>query len=376
MTPEPEPQHFGAVVIGAGFGGLAAAHALKHAGEDFVVLEREQEVGGVWRDNTYPGCACDIPSHLYSLSFAPNPHWTQAFSPQAEIRDYLCGVARDHGLLAHIRFGTSLLQAAWDDAAQRWLIQTNAGPLSADVLVDATGPIADPSTPDLPGLSGFAGEVFHSARWRHDIDLTGRNVVVVGTGASAIQFVPAIQPQVRRMTVVQRSAPWITPRMNRTTTRLERRLYAAAPWLQRLVRHKQYQLREQVLWKIMVSPRVRRAGHRDRQIPPAPPGGRPGAAATADAYLAVGLQTHPDLQRLVPGGVGAQRRGGQRRRRRGPGEHGGHHGRPRAPRRRDHLRHRLPRRRPANRRTPARPRRPDPGRVLERPARTPTSASP
>ena len=230
MTPEPAPQHFRAVVIGAGFGGLAAAHALKRAGEDFVVLEREREIGGVWRDNTYPGCACDIPSHLYSLSFAPNPHWTQAFSPQAEIRDYLRRVARDHALLPYIRLGTSLLQAAWDDAAQRWLIQTNAGPLSADVLVDATGPIADPSTPDLPGLSAFAGEVFHSARWRHDVDLAGRNVVVVGTGASAIQFVPAIQPRVRRMTVVQRSAPWITPRMNRATTRLERRLYAAAPW--------------------------------------------------------------------------------------------------------------------------------------------------
>ena len=115
MTPEPAPQHFRAVVIGAGFGGLAAAHALKRAGEDFVVLEREQEIGGVWRDNTYPGCACDIPSHLYSLSFAPNPHWTQAFSPQAEIRDYLRRVARDHALLPYIRPGTSLLEADWDE---------------------------------------------------------------------------------------------------------------------------------------------------------------------------------------------------------------------------------------------------------------------
>ena len=376
MTPEPAPQHFRAVVIGAGFGGLAAAHALKHADEDFVVLEREQEVGGVWRDNTYPGCACDIPSHLYSLSFAPNPHWTQAFSPQAEIRDYLRRVARDHGLLAHIRFGTSLLEAAWDDAAQRWLIQTNAGPLSADVLVDATGPIADPSTPDLPGLSGFAGEVFHSARWRHDVDLTGRNVVVVGTGASAIQFVPAIQPHVaaddRR--AAQRTVDHAADEPHHHPARapaLRSRTVAAAAGAPKAVPAARAGAVED--HGLATGPPRR---HRDGQIPPAPPGDRPGATRTAHAHLATGLQTHPDLQRLVPGGISAQRRSGQRRRRRGPGEHRGHHRRQRAPRRRDHLRHRLPRRRPADRRTPARPRRPDPRRVLERPARTPTSASP
>ncbi|MFI1396488.1 flavin-containing monooxygenase [Streptomyces sp. NPDC020681] len=258
MNAEFEPQHLRVVVVGAGFGGLAAAHALKRQGEDFAVLEREQEVGGVWRDNSYPGCACDIPSNLYSLSFAPNPTWTRAFSQQSEIRDYLRRVAREHGLLPHIRFGCSLLGAAWDDAAQRWRIETSTGPLTADVLIDGSGPIADPSTPQLPGLDGFAGEVFHSARWNHDLDLTGRKVVVIGTGASAIQFVPAIQPTVGRMTVVQRTAPWITPRMDRATASFERRLYAAAPWLQRLIRHRQYWMRELVTWKIMVSPRVRR----------------------------------------------------------------------------------------------------------------------
>ncbi|WP_406430396.1 NAD(P)/FAD-dependent oxidoreductase [Streptomyces sp. NBC_01589] len=258
MTAEFETQHLRVVVVGAGFGGLAAAHALKSQGENFALLEREQEVGGVWRDNTYPGCACDIPSNLYSLSFAPNPHWTRAFSKQSEIRDYLRRVARDHGLIPHIRFGCRLLEADWDDAAQRWRIETSTGPLTADLLIDATGPIAEPSTPQLPGLDGFTGEEFHSARWNHDLDLTGRKVVVVGTGASAIQFVPAIQPQVGRMTVVQRTAPWVTPRMDRATTGIERRLYAAAPWLQRLVRHRQYLLRELVTWKIMVSPRVRR----------------------------------------------------------------------------------------------------------------------
>ena len=186
------------------------------------------------------------------------------------------------------------------------------------MLIDASGPIADPSVPDLPGLDTFTGEVFHSARWNHDVDLTGRKVVVVGTGASAIQFVPAIQPRVGRMTVVQRTAPWVIPRMDRTTTRFERRLYAAAPWLQRLVRQRQYLLRDLVTWKIMVSPRVRRIATKRSPAPSAQAGGRPGAARAADPELRAGLQAHPDLQRLVSGRVGAQRRGGQRRRPRGP----------------------------------------------------------
>jgi cation diffusion facilitator CzcD-associated flavoprotein CzcO len=258
MAATSGTQHLGVVVVGAGFGGLAAAHALKEKGEDFAVLEREREVGGVWRDNTYPGCACDVPSNLYSLSFAPNPSWTHAFSPQSEIREYLRRVARDDGLLPHIRFGCGLIEAAWDDTAHRWRIETSTGPLTADVLIDASGPIADPSIPYLPGLDGFSGEVFHSARWKHGLDLTDRKVVVVGTGASAIQFVPQIQPLVERMTVVQRSAPWVLPRMDRKTTRFERRLYAVAPWLQRSARARQYLLRDLVLWRVMVSPPVRR----------------------------------------------------------------------------------------------------------------------
>lgn len=258
MTATPGTQHLGVVVVGAGFGGLAAAHALKERGEDFAVLEREREVGGVWRDNDYPGCACDIPSNLYSLSFAPNPNWTQAFSPQSEIRDYLCRLAREDGLLPHIRLGCCLLEAAWDDSAHRWLIETSSGPLTAEVLIDASGPIAEPSVPQLPGLDEFIGEVFHSARWKHELDLTGRKVVVIGTGASAIQFVPQIQPLVKQMTVVQRSAPWVLPRMDRETRHFERHLYAVMPWLQRAVRARQYLVRDLLLWRVMVSPRVRR----------------------------------------------------------------------------------------------------------------------
>ena len=258
MTATSGTPHLGVVVVGAGFGGLAAAHALKEKREDFAVLEREREVGGVWRDNTYPGCACDVPSNLYSLSFAPRPSWTQAFSPQSEICEYLRGVAREDGLLPFIRFGCRLLEAAWDDTAYHWLIETSTGSLTADVLIDASGPIAEPSMPQLPGLDGFSGEVFHSARWRHDLDLTDRTVVVIGTGASAIQFVPQIQPLVEGMTVVQRSAPWVMPRLDRKTTRFERRLYAMAPWLQRCIRLKQYLVRDVGMWRIMVSPRFRR----------------------------------------------------------------------------------------------------------------------
>ena len=150
-----------------------------------------------------------------------------------EIRDYLRRVAREHGLLPHIRFGCSLLEAAWDDAAQLWRIETSAGPSPPACSSTPAARSLSPRSRDLPGLDRFAGEVFHSARWNHDVDLTGRSVVVIGTGASAIQFVPAIQPRVGRMTVVQRTAPWVTPRMDRATTRFERRLYAAAPWLPR-----------------------------------------------------------------------------------------------------------------------------------------------
>ncbi len=239
----------------------------KGRGEDFAVLERATEVGGVWRDNTYPGCACDIPSHLYSLSFAPNPDWARAYSGQSEIRDYLRRAARDYGLLPYIRFGCNLLEAAWDDAAQLWRIETSAGPAhSSSVLIDASEPDRwSRPVPDLPGLDRFAGEVFCiRPRWNRDVELTGRNVVVIGTGASAGSSSCPLSSRAKagRMTVVQRTAPWVTPRIDRRTTRFERQLYAAAPWLLRIARQRQYLLRELVTWKIMVSPRVRRIATR------------------------------------------------------------------------------------------------------------------
>src|SRR4051812_45020372 len=184
-------------ILGAGFSGLGMAIRLKQEGlDDFVVLERGTEVGGTWHYNTYPGCACDVPSHLYSFSFAPNPNWSQTYSPQPEIRDYLHRCADDFGVRPHIRLGHEMTAAEWDDDEGRWLIETNHGRFTARVLVAAMGPLTEPKIPEIPGLDDFEGATFHSARWDHDYDLTGKRVASIGTGASAIQYVPEIQPQV------------------------------------------------------------------------------------------------------------------------------------------------------------------------------------
>jgi cation diffusion facilitator CzcD-associated flavoprotein CzcO len=272
--PEGLPQQVKVLVVGAGFGGLATLGRLRLAGErDVLVLERAAEIGGTWRDNTYPGCACDIPSHLYSLSFAPNPNWSRAYSPQPEIQQYLRDVARDRGLLPHIRCGEEVLDASWDDDRQRWRVSATSGLVEARFLIDTAGGLLDPVIPALPGLDCFAGTVFHSSRWRHDHDLRGRRVAVIGTGASAIQLVPAIADRVQRLVVVQRTAPWIIPRVDRPTSALERRAYARAPWLQRLARWRQFSYRDAVLFPIFTSRRARRVAqtafgaHLRRQVP-------------------------------------------------------------------------------------------------------------
>jgi len=224
-------------VVGSGFSGLAMAAGLKRGGhDDFVVLERARDVGGTWRDNAYPGCACDVPSHLYSFSFAPNPEWSSTFSPQPEIQAYLRKVARDEGLLPHVRFGCEVEDAAWDPQERVWRIATSSGTVVAGALVAGAGPLSEPSIPEIPGLADFEGTVFHSATWDHDHDLAGERVAVIGTGASAIQFVPRIQPRVAKLHLFQRTAPWIMPRPDRPITRLEREVYRRVPAAQRLMR--------------------------------------------------------------------------------------------------------------------------------------------
>jgi cation diffusion facilitator CzcD-associated flavoprotein CzcO len=236
--------HVRVAIVGTGFAGLGAAIALAREGVDYAVLERAHDVGGTWRDNTYPGCRCDVPSHLYSFSFAPNPEWTETYSPQPEIRAYLRRTAEDHGVMDKVRFGHEVLSASWDAGAQRWQLDTAAGPLTADVVLLGNGPLAEPSLPDIPGLGSFAGAAFHSARWRHDYDVAGKRIAVIGTGASAIQFVPEIRKTAAQVTVFQRTPPWVLPHSNRRITGFERMLYRRVPALQRVPRAFVYWSRE------------------------------------------------------------------------------------------------------------------------------------
>lgn len=234
-----------ALIIGSGFAGVAAAVRLREAGvRDIVVLERAESVGGTWRDNEYPGCACDVPSRLYSLSFAPNPDWTRSYSAQPEIRAYLERIANDWEILPLIRFNHTVHTAHWDADALRWHVDTNHGRFSAELLVMATGALSDAVLPDVPGHDAFRGAAFHSSQWDHRVSLRGKRVLVIGTGASAIQFVPSIQPQVASLTLFQRTPPWILPRHDRTYRAWERAAYRRVPGLEQLARGIVYASRE------------------------------------------------------------------------------------------------------------------------------------
>jgi cation diffusion facilitator CzcD-associated flavoprotein CzcO len=205
------------VIVGAGFGGIAAAIELRrHGFEDVNILEASDDLGGTWHDNTYPGCACDVPSHLYSFSFAQRRDWTRLCSPQPEILDYLRGVAREHGVDRRIAFGRRVTACAWDDEALEWTVTTDDGRAqAADAVVLATGQLHQPALPRLPGADAFTGHAFHSARWDHAHDLRGQRVGVIGTGASAVQFVPEIAGVARSVTIFQRTGNWFLPRRNR-----------------------------------------------------------------------------------------------------------------------------------------------------------------
>ncbi|MGY1619824.1 flavin-containing monooxygenase [Geodermatophilus sp. SYSU D00691] len=232
-------------IIGSGFAGLGMAIQLQQRGEtDLVVLERADDVGGTWRDNHYPGAACDVQSNLYSFSFAPNPDWPRSYSGQPEIQAYLQDVADRYGVRRHVVFGADVTAARWDDDSRRWLVSTTAGEFRARVLISAAGALADPTYPDIPGLETFEGDLMHSARWDDAVELEGRAVGVIGTGASAIQIVPAIQPAVGSIAVYQRTAPWIVPRTDRPVKRSARWLYRHVPLFQKAVRALLYAVRE------------------------------------------------------------------------------------------------------------------------------------
>jgi cation diffusion facilitator CzcD-associated flavoprotein CzcO len=257
------PRHVSVLIIGAGFAGLGAAIRLAQQGRrDFLVVERGSEVGGTWRDNTYPGAACDVPSHLYSYSFELNPNWTRSFSPQPEIQDYLVRTARKYGVHDHLLLDTEVLDARWDPAGSVWQVQTTRGSITANVLAPAVGALCEPALPDVAGIDQFTGEIFHSARWDHTADLTGKRVAIIGTGASAIQIVPAIVDKVGHLDVYQRTAPWVMPRHDRAYPPLEKLAYKHVPGLQRAAREAIYWGREWYVLGFAFQPAILKAAQR------------------------------------------------------------------------------------------------------------------
>jgi cyclohexanone monooxygenase len=254
-----------ALIVGGGFGGVGMGISLKRAGiDDFLILERGLDVGGVWRDNSYPGAACDVPSHLYSFSFAPNPAWSRTFASRDEIYAYLRRCAQQFDLAGHLRCNAEVDQAAFDDAAGVWRVRLRDGAeLAARILVSATGQLSNPVLPRVAGLADFAGPAFHSARWDHTVDLAGKRIAVIGTGASATQFVPAIAPEAARLTVFQRSPAYIIPRPDKPYRRWQQALFRAAPWTMRLHRamiYTQYESRAlaftRAKWMLKVAGRL------------------------------------------------------------------------------------------------------------------------
>ena len=243
-------------IVGAGFGGLGMAIRLKQAGiEDYVLLERDADVGGTWWANSYPGAQCDIPSNLYSFSFAPKHDWETAYPMRDPILEYLRDCARRFDVLRHTRLSCELLDATWVAERQHWELETSGEPLAARVLVTAPGLLSEPWSPELPGLDRFEGRAFHTARWDHGDDLTGKRVALIGSGATAVQAVPAIQPLVGKLHLFQRTPPWVIPHMDHPVRPQLRELYGRVPALQRLSRAGIYALRELMVPGLTRNPR-------------------------------------------------------------------------------------------------------------------------
>lgn len=253
----PPPSHVEVAIVGAGFGGIGAAVQLDRAGvRDFAVLERAPDVGGTWLANTYPGCQCDVPSNLYSFSFAPKHDWSRSYPEQPEILDYLRGCVRRFGVGDRIRVGCEMLDARWHEEQRRWHVSTSRGSLTARFLICAPGLLSEPRFPPVAGLEEFAGETIHTAQWGEGPDLRGKRVAVVGTGATAVQLVPNLQPEVERLYVFQRTPPWVLPLLDRPVGERLRWLYRALPPLQRLARGAVWAIREGLVLPLAVAPRT------------------------------------------------------------------------------------------------------------------------
>ncbi len=252
-TPE-----FEVAVIGAGFSGLCMAIQLKLAGVDsFTVFEKAHDIGGTWRDNLYPGCACDVPSHLYSYSFEPNPNWSRMFAPQGEIWAYLRRCADKYGVLPHMRFGMEIAAARYDEQRRYWTVTAaDDSTVTVRIVVSGIGALSIPAYPKVPGVEKFTGSTFHSARWDRNFDFTGKRVAVIGTGASAIQFVPAIAPKVGHLDLYQRTPPWVLSKPDRAMTTLEKTLFKYIPPAQQLFRGGIYWWMESRVLGLAVDPRA------------------------------------------------------------------------------------------------------------------------
>lgn len=247
-------------IVGTGFAGLCMAIRLKAAGiQDFALYEQAGDIGGTWRDNAYPGAACDVPSHVYSFSFAPNPDWSRMFGAQGEILDYLRGCVRRYGLQPHLRLRHAVTSARFDEDSGCWHVHfRDQPPIRARVLIGANGPLSRPSYPDIAGLQSFTGTQFHSARWRHDCDLAGKRVAVIGTGASAIQFVPQVAKTAGAVTLFQRTPPWVLPKLDRDMRPWEKRLFRVLPFAQKLLRTRLYWQYEMRALGMIVNPKLMR----------------------------------------------------------------------------------------------------------------------
>jgi len=259
---ETNVKHFDIAIVGTGFSGLGMGVALKKAKKhNFVILEKAGDVGGTWRDNHYPGCACDVPSHLYSFSFEPNPNWSRMFAPQPEIKAYLQHVAHKYGLIPHTRFNQEVQQVRFDESIKRWRITTKGGvTYIARVVVSGMGGLSTPSYPVLKGIENFQGKAFHSQDWDHHYPLEGKKVAVIGTGASAIQFVPKVAAKAAHLDLYQRTPPWIVPKPDRAMTAAEKKLFKFIPQTQEALRNAIYTQLEVRALGFVFSPRVLKVG--------------------------------------------------------------------------------------------------------------------
>jgi len=245
-------------VVGSGFAGLGMAVRLKQAGfNDFSIFEIAESVGGTWRDNRYPGAACDVESALYSFSFAPNPNWSRMFATQPEIRAYLEDIVDRFGLRSHLRLNCGVASAVFDEGQNEWSLTLTDGTRErAKVLVAGTGGLARPSLPDIRGIVTFGATLFHSARWHSEATFAGKRVAVIGTGASAIQIVPELAKDVAQLAVYQRTAPWVIPKADRAMTEEEREGFRLRPWRQRLLRTRLYWQHEALAFAFIGAPKV------------------------------------------------------------------------------------------------------------------------